>query len=145
MNESVSQQRNEEMSSIVPIHMMICNDVHTLPNRQVLVFRPVTIFEPRGIKYRHVDVMLDEAEFGIYLYTRNSTIITKDGVIVLNALTGFPLDKVKDGEINAMFYDFDDETMVSLPMKLRSESNLDDCLDKRNDYLNERNNDEKVS
>ena len=133
------------MSSTESIHMLLCNDVHTLPNRQVLVFRSVTIFEPRGLRYRHVDVMLDESEFGYYVLSRNSTIITKDGVIVLNALTGFPLDKVKDGEINAMFYDSDDETMVSLPMKMRSESNLDDYLIKRNNYLNERNNDEKVS
>lgn len=133
------------MSSTESIHMLLCSDVHTLPNRQVLVFRPVTIFEPRGIRYRHVDVLLDESEFGYYVLSRNSTIITKDGVIVLNALTGFPLDKVKDGEINAMFYDSDDETMVSLPMKMRSESNLDDYLSKSNNYLDERNNDEKVS
>lgn len=114
------------MSDVNPVHMILCNDVHTLPTRQVLLFRPLSLFALKGVKYRHVDVMVDEDVFGTCITTRNSIIITSAGVIVLNALTGFPLDKVKDGKINAMFYDSDDETMVSLPIRMRSEVNFDD-------------------
>lgn len=111
------------MNSDAKVHMLLCKDHQSA--RQVLVFRPVMIFEPHGLKYRHVDVLVDESYLGDVALMRNSVIITEKGVVVLNTLTGFPLDKVKDGSVDAMFYDRDDASMISLPYRMRSEVNVD--------------------
>lgn len=111
------------MNSDTKVHMLLCKDHQSA--RQVLVFRPVMIFKPHGLKFRHVDVMVDESYLGDVLLTRHSVIITEKGVIVLNTMAGFPLEKVKDGSVDAMYYTRDDYFMISLPYRMRSEVNVD--------------------
>ncbi len=111
------------MNSDARVHMLLCRERQL--GLQQLIFRPLMVFTPHGFKYRHADVLVDESCLGDVVLMRNSVIITEKGVIVLNTLTGIPLEKVEDGSVNAMFYDREDRIMISLPYRVRSEVNVD--------------------
>ena len=111
------------MNSHTRVHMLLCRDHQSAAEQ--LVFRPAMVFRPNGLKFRHVDVLADESFLGDVLLMRNSVIITEKGVIVLNTLTGFPLEEVKDGSVDAMFYDRYNRSMISLPYRMKSDVNVD--------------------